>query len=175
MNPIFKSDQHSSPNGQDSFSSQGECGTHTTNEKNIKYITDVSHYRLYTEKQEASLMSYIEEDESITKVVIPEFVIHNGEKYKVTSLEKECFMDCSTLTSIEIPESVTSLGDVCFNYYENLQTVICKMENVIEDETLFNGAPIGGATPYVPKELLDTYKVTAPWSGFGTILPLTEK
>ena len=114
MNPIFKSNQHSSPNGQDSFSSQGECGTHTTNEKNIKYITDVSHYRFNTEKQEASLMGYIEEDESITKVVIPKFVIHNGEKYKVTSLGKECFMDCSTLTSIEIPESVTSLGEQCF-------------------------------------------------------------
>ncbi|MDE5999712.1 MAG: hypothetical protein K2H04_06565, partial [Bacteroidaceae bacterium] len=28
---------------------------------------------------------------------------------------------------------------------------------------------------YVPEELLDTYKSTAPWSGFGTILPWIEE
>ncbi|MDE5740779.1 MAG: hypothetical protein K2H92_10825 [Bacteroidaceae bacterium] len=48
------------------------------------------------------------------------------------------------------------------------------MENVIEDYSLFDYT-IEDATLYVPEELLDTYKATAPWSNFGTILPLTDE
>ena len=49
------------------------------------------------------------------------------------------------------------------------------MENVIKDSDIFDNTPVGSATLYVPEELLDTYKSTAPWSGFGTILPWTEE
>ena len=93
----------------------------------------------------------------------------------VTSLENGCFFCQKQLTLIDIPASVTNLGCCCFYGCENLQTVICRMENVIGDETLFYETSIEGATLYVSKELLDTYKAIAPWSGFGTILPLTEK
>ena len=47
-------------------------------------------------------------------VVIPETVTYNGITYSVTSLGEECFEDCSSLTSITIPNSVTSLGESCF-------------------------------------------------------------
>ena len=46
-------------------------------------------------------------------VVIPETVIYNGITYSVTSLGENCFSWCSSLTSITIPNSVTSLGDYC--------------------------------------------------------------
>ena len=49
-------------------------------------------------------------------VVIPETVIYNGITYSVTSLGDGCFWDCSSLTSITIPNSVTSLGYLCFMY-----------------------------------------------------------
>ena len=49
-------------------------------------------------------------------VVIPETVIYNGITYSVTSLGEWCFADCSSLTSITIPNSVTSLGEWCFSY-----------------------------------------------------------
>ena len=41
-------------------------------------------------------------------VVIPETVIYNGITYSVTSLGWACFTYCSSLTSITIPNSVTS-------------------------------------------------------------------
>ena len=44
-------------------------------------------------------------------VVIPETVTYNGITYSVTSLGEDCFYKCSSLTSITIPNSVTSLGD----------------------------------------------------------------
>ena len=47
-------------------------------------------------------------------VVIPETVSYDGITYSVTSLGDECFLSCSSLTSITIPNSVTSLDDGCF-------------------------------------------------------------
>ena len=49
------------------------------------------------------------------------------------------------------------------------------MGNAINDNSLFARVTIGDATLYVPEAMLDTYKSTAPWSGFGTILPWTEE
>ena len=48
-------------------------------------------------------------------IVVPEKVKGNdGVEYVVISLGYNCFYDCSGLTSITIPSSVTSLGDGCF-------------------------------------------------------------
>ena len=91
----------------------------------------------------------------------------------VTSLGDRCFSYCS-FTSVEIPSSVTSLGNYCFEGC-SFKTIICRMENTIENESLFKwGTPISDATLYVPEAMLDIYKSTYPWSGFGTIRALTE-
>ena len=42
-------------------------------------------------------------------VTIPTRVTYNGETYKVTSIGYRAFYGCSGLTSIEIPNSVTSI------------------------------------------------------------------
>jgi len=41
------------------------------------------------------------------------------------------------------------------------------------DSDVFDGVPQSTATLYVPKESIDAYKSTSPWSSFGTILPIT--
>ena len=46
-------------------------------------------------------------------VEIPETVTYNGITYSVTSVGYACFEGCSSLTSITIPNSVTSLGRSC--------------------------------------------------------------
>ena len=56
------------------------------------------------------------DDEYSGDVVIPETVTYNGITYSVTTLGRYCFSGCSSLTSITIPNSVTSLGDCCFMY-----------------------------------------------------------
>ena len=62
-------------------------------------------------------------DEYAGDVVIPKAVTYDGITYSVTSLGVECFMDCSSLTSITIPNSVTSLGDYCLSGCSSLTSV----------------------------------------------------
>lgn len=48
-------------------------------------------------------------------VVIPATITYNGEIYTVTGISGIAFNKCSKLTSIVIPESVTSIGDGAFS------------------------------------------------------------
>ena len=49
-----------------------------------------------------------------TSVTIPQNVTYNGTNYSVTSIGNRAFYDCSSLTSITIPNSVTSIGEYAF-------------------------------------------------------------
>ena len=59
-------------------------------------------------------------NEYIGDVVIPSSVDYNGATYSVTSIGYRAFEWCSSLTSIEIPNSVTSIGDEAFSDCESL-------------------------------------------------------
>jgi hypothetical protein len=54
-------------------------------------------------------------DEYSGNVVIPKTVTYNGKTYNVTSIGEYAFFDCSNLTSITIPNSVTSIGQCAFS------------------------------------------------------------
>ena len=50
------------------------------------------------------------------KVVIPSSITVEGQEYPVTSIGYRAFYECSSLTSVTIPNSVTSIGDLAFAY-----------------------------------------------------------
>ena len=56
-------------------------------------------------------------------VVIPPSVKYNGQPYSVTSIGGGAFYNCSSLTSVTIPNSVTSIGDDAFYYCFGLTSV----------------------------------------------------
>lgn len=48
-------------------------------------------------------------------IAIPEFVVFNEKTYSVTSIGSSAFSRCTGLTSVIIPNSVTSIGDYAFS------------------------------------------------------------
>ena len=77
------------------------------------------------------------------------------------------------MTSVTIPNSVTSIFDEVFAKCSNLENVYCYAEKIsyIGDD-IFKDSYIEYATLHVPSSALSYYQTTSPWSGFGTIKSL---
>ena len=101
----------------------------------------------------------------LTSVTIPN---------SVTSIGGGAFSYCSGLTSVTIPNSVTSIGRFAFSSCSELLDVYCYAEKVPSTESsAFEGSYPEYVTLHVPDASIDSYKATAPWSGFGKIVGLS--
>ena len=95
----------------------------------------------------------------------------------VTSIGSSAFQDCSSLTSVTIPNSVTSIGNNAFQNCSQLGNIYCYAENIPTTGTdVFTGSSVELTTLYVPSAVMDDYKTTEPWNGFGAyeVLPLPQ-
>ena len=57
------------------------------------------------------------------EVVIPSSIFYNGETYPVTSIGTYAFQNCSSLSSVTIPESVTSILQQAFADCSSLTSI----------------------------------------------------
>ena len=79
----------------------------------IDKIIDGIKYRIDEDNLTAAVTCLLEGDsieDYVGDIKIPETVEFNGVPYCVTSIDCEAFTDCKSLTSITIPDSVTSIG-----------------------------------------------------------------
>ena len=90
-------------------------------------------------------------------------ITHKGTAYNVTSIGYEAFSGCSSLTSIEIPDSVTSIGIYAFRDCSSLTSVV-----IPDSVTSIGGSAFSGCSslesitiPFVGdsrKTVSDTYQ-----------------
>ena len=108
----------------------------------------------------------------------------------MTSIGNSAFKDCYKLTSVTIPNSVTSIGGQAFDGVD-IPTVISLIENPFKitgktsDSRTFTQNTFNNATLYVPKGTIDKYKATEGWKDFffieegdgggGGTTPTTQK
>ena len=77
------------------------------------------------------------------------------------------FYNCSSLTSINIPNSITSIGDYAFYGCDSLTSVYCRATTPpqLGSNVFYNNA--SGRKIYVPRNSVDAYKSAAGWTSYA--------
>ena len=79
-------------------------------------------------------------------VVIPKTVTDYGKTYSVKYIGEMAFFDCDGLTSVVIPNSVTSIGHEAFNYCHGLTSVTIPNSVTSIGNWAFNGCSLTSVT-----------------------------
>lgn len=87
-----------------------------------------------TEADVVSLASQQLAEYQIGDVRVPDSVVYQGKTYQVMGLANSCFLNCTDMTSVTLPEGMTSLGVSCFENCTSLKSIsipnsVSKMES----------------------------------------------
>lgn len=135
------------------------------------------------------------------KVVIPETVTYEGRNYTVTQIIPYAFYSCPGLTSVIIPNTVTSIGNNAFEVWftsdlsmvdignsvesigsnafyhcDKIKRLICRPVTppAVTQEQYDYGETFScydSATLFVPNESLEAYRTHQEWGKFSLIVP----
>ena len=77
----------------------------------------------------------------VTSITIPEKVTYNSTEYSVTSIGYAAFYECTSLTSITIPNNVTSIGEYAFYDCDALTSISIPNRVTSIGDVAFYGTP----------------------------------
>lgn len=92
----------------------------------------------------------------------------------IETIEETAFYKCLGLESIEIMEGLNYIGHTAFYGCTALQTMTCHAIIPPECNPYAFSARFKESILYVPKNSIDVYSTTIPWSEFGTIKGINE-
>lgn len=102
----------------------------------------------------------------VPMTVGPDFVVPDG----VTEITDDAFALCKGLTTLTLPNTITTLGKRVWNGCNALKSVTCYVtEPISAERDIFPVDAYNSATLYVPTESLSAYEKTKPWSYFYDI------
>lgn len=87
----------------------------------VKFEDNAFVYEITNKKE--GIVSIVDYKGDVESLVIPSEVLYNGTGYKVKTIGVEAFRDCKNMTSVVIPDSVTSAGPYAFMDCKNLTSV----------------------------------------------------
>ncbi len=102
---------------------------------------------------------------NIRNIVIPE---------GVTALEDSVLYNCSELLYIDLPSTLSSLGDNSINKCSLLNTIYNRNPTAVDVGNNFLTMVTANITLYVPSESVEAYQSATVWRNFGTILPFSD-
>jgi hypothetical protein len=92
---------------------------------------------------------------------------------RITSIGRGAFCLCSNLASVVIPAGVTEIDEAAFYGCKNLVSVVNlnPTPQITGDKKMdvFGDVDLKSATLYVPVESVELYKVAEEWKDFGII------
>ncbi|MBD5310381.1 MAG: leucine-rich repeat protein [Bacteroides sp.] len=107
----------------------------------------------------------------VPMTVGPDFVVPDG----VTEITDDAFAFCEDLTTLTLPNTVTTLGKRVWNGCNALKSVTCYVtEPISAERDLFPVDAYDSATLYVPGGSVAAYEKTTPWSYFYDIKSVEE-
>lgn len=127
-------------------------------------------YRYNGSNLSTSAYCYVVEGSDYKDVIsIPSHVTYGGKILLVIGINNQAFIGRKSLTSVIIPNSVTSISDYAFYGCSGLRymQLICTTPPSITSNSIPSGSVI-----YVPLGASDAYKKNAVWSGY-TIMEST--
>ena len=97
--------------------------------------------------------------------------------HSIAGIGLNAFYGRKKLTSIFIPSSVIMFWHQSFGECSSLKDFYYDAKDLpdVKNGNPFENTPIENATLHVPEDLIEAFRTTAPWSGFGNIVALTPQ
>ena len=90
----------------------------------------------------------------------------------VEYLEQNCFQNCTGLERIYLPGSLSLIALYAMDNCTSLKDIYYNTQSLPRIYSAFENTPIENAMLHVPEDMIETFRTTAPWSGFGQIVAL---